>query len=167
MKNLLIFLFCSLSFFCTAQTENAHVTTARDNLEEAFEVDEVSIKLFEEISSVEKNDPLLQGYWGAINFTRCVHVSLFSKMTYFNKGKKILENAIKSDPDNLELHFLRLTLQVNLPKILAYSQHIDADKQFIIQNFENGNDDLQDRILDYANETDVFDSEQKTTLNNL
>ena len=53
------------------------------------------------------------------------------KLIYFNKGKKLLEDAINQDPYSIELKFLRYSIQKNLPKFLLYYDNIEKDLNFV------------------------------------
>jgi hypothetical protein len=53
-------------------------------------------------------------------------------MSYFSDGKKHLEEAISNDKENIELRFLRLTIQANLPTFLGYSDNKENDKAFVL-----------------------------------
>jgi hypothetical protein len=72
------------------------------------------------------------------------------KMSYFNEGKKILETAVKNEPDNLEVRLMRLITQESVPKILGYYQNIEEDRAFLTRSYKNTNDeDLKIYIKDY------------------
>ena len=82
----------------------------------------------------EKNNPLLFGYKGGATMLMATHViNPFSKLSYFKKGRIILEKAIQADKNNVELRFLRYTVQTNVPTFLEYSSHLDKDRLFLNQ----------------------------------
>lgn len=58
----------------------------------------------------------------------------YSKLSYFKKGKDLLEKAIKADKTNVELRFLRLSAQTKSPSFLGYDDHIAVDKKFLKQS---------------------------------
>ncbi len=60
----------------------------------------------------------------------------FSKLSWFNKGKKKIEKAIKNEPNNPELRFLRLTVQQNAPSFLFYNSSIQDDIDFILNHLK-------------------------------
>ncbi|RRJ91008.1 hypothetical protein EG240_07345 [Paenimyroides tangerinum] len=69
-----------------------------------------------------------KGYYGAYLVIWANHIwNPMDKLSTFKKGKIELENAIKQDPKNVELRFLRLSIQANVPKILNYDQNIKSD----------------------------------------
>lgn len=53
-----------------------------------------------------------------------------SKLKYFNQGKKDLEELIRIDKE-VENVYLRLLLQLNVPKMLNYNDNIDDDVAYL------------------------------------
>jgi len=94
---------------------------------------------------------VILGYMGAAEILLAKYAfSPISKWNYFNRGKKILESAIIKDPNNLELRFLRLTIQENIPAILGYSSLIENDMKFLYNKVGFTQDvQLQKMIMDY------------------
>ncbi len=80
----------------------------------------------------EKDHPLYTGYRGGANMVMAKHVlNPFNKLSYFKRGRDLLERAIRSDRNNVELRFLRYTIQTNVPGILGYKSNLEADRQYI------------------------------------
>ena len=61
----------------------------------------------------------------------------YTKLSYFNDGKKLIDQAIKMDPKNAELRYLRFMIQQNTPDFLNYSDDINADFEILKREFEN------------------------------
>lgn len=81
--------------------------------------------------TVEKQ-PLLYGYKGVATMMMANHlVNPLRKLSHFKDGKNILENAIEKEPSNLELRFLRLSVQSEAPAFLNYNQDIRSDRSFV------------------------------------
>lgn len=59
--------------------------------------------------------------------------SSISKLKYFNKGKKVLEEIIETDKQ-VENIYLRLMIQLNIPKFLNYYKDIESDLTFLSMN---------------------------------
>ncbi len=75
-----------------------------------------------------------------------------TKLTFFKDGKNLIEKSIVAAPNEVELRFLRLSIQINAPAILGYKEHIEQDKQFVIKKFnEKGalDQDLKKIIYDF------------------
>ena len=61
-----------------------------------------------------------------------------------------MEEAVKKQPDNLEIRFLRLAIQTNLPTFLNYSDNIIEDKKYLLANVQTiKNKNLKQDILKY------------------
>lgn len=117
----------------TVPAQNDLLKDIRHNVGEIFKHDSVSKqfeKRFERV--VIEDSQVLRGYHGAVLMAKGRHAfSPLNKLKYFNRGKDMLEAAIAEDLNNLELRFLRLTIQVNVPAILGYSSDIDKDVQYV------------------------------------
>jgi hypothetical protein len=98
---------------------------------------------------------LFMGYRGAAKMILAKHAgNPFKKLNLFNDGKNILESAIASDTANVELRYLRLTIQSNIPKFLGYNSMIDADKIFLSREVERLSDnELKTKIEKYLVQT--------------
>ena len=70
-----------------------------------------------------------------------------SKIGSFNKGKQKVEQAIKNDPENLELRYIRLLIQLNSPKIVNYFTNIPGDLEYFVENLNQQISDKQWRMI--------------------
>lgn len=60
------------------------------------------------------------------------------KLSYFSKGKALLEKAIANDYWNEELRFLRYSVQDKAPWMLQYHDKIAEDSYYIYQSLSSG-----------------------------
>lgn len=76
-------------------------------------------------------------YLGGLQTIWAQHVfSPISKLSTFNKGKDNIEKAIKMEPADIELRFIRLSVQKNAPSFLGYNSNIIEDREFIKNNYD-------------------------------
>lgn len=88
--------------------------------------------LLDESAKYAELDVLYMGYHGAAKMIMAKHLdSPFSKLSSFNDGKKELERAIQKAPENVELIFLRYTIQRHAPSFLGYRQHVQTDEAYL------------------------------------
>lgn len=88
------------------------------------------------------NKPIYLAFSAVGNFFMAKHAgNPLSKYSYFNKGKKMLEDAVKKEPNNLEIRLMRLISQEKTPSFLGYNKNIDSDKNFIVKNYKNSDDE--------------------------
>lgn len=92
----------------------------------------------------EKSNPVMYGYRAGATMMMAKYVfNPFSKISYFRKGRDMLEKAVNADSQNMELRFLRFAVQTNLPFFLGYKDHIDTDKIFLLKGIST----LEDGVL--------------------
>jgi len=164
MKKILVIV-CLSIVYCFQLT--AHTPThdllmeIREQLPIAFENESVCETLYNKAVATSNKSPVLEGYFGALNVAMSRHAFLFQKMSYFNKGTEILEKAIKNAPNEVELRFLRLTIQMNVPGFLGYSDNIDSDKRYLIYNYQKALPFLRKRIVDFVQDSEGFTASEK------
>lgn len=79
--------------------------------------------------------PEARGYLAALYFTKSrLYKFPFTKMKYFKKGKSIIEEVIIEHPLNLELRYIRYSLQKKIPNFIGYHDNLEEDLLLIKQN---------------------------------
>lgn len=114
----------------------------------------------------EKNNALLAGYKACATMMMANYVSNpYSKLSNFKEGKILLEKCIKADGDNIELRFLRFSVQSKAPSFLGYNASIKGDKTFLINSISNLNDsDLKQRIFSFLKNSEHLTPAEKLKL---
>lgn len=74
-------------------------------------------------------------YLGAFRAIWAKHaINPITKLVTFNKGREHIEKAVLNDPENVEIRFVRFSIQKNCPSFLGYNTDIQKDRQFIEAN---------------------------------
>lgn len=109
---------------------------------------ELCEKIIAELTETKNNSATHMAYLGGLQTIWANHVfSPISKLNTFKEGKKNIEQAIKKEPDNVELRFIRLSVQKNAPSFLGYKSNINEDAEFIKENrHQIGSEILQKNI---------------------
>jgi hypothetical protein len=113
--------------------------------EESESADLLNAMLIEPLTS---SNITLQGYKG-MSFMLLSKYSYnpYKKLYYFKKGSSILDKAIEEDKENIELRYLRYTVQCEAPIFLNYRSALSADLTFIQAQVNKIKDfDLKNRI---------------------
>ena len=55
------------------------------------------------------------------------------KLSRFISATKKIDNAIQTEPHNIEIRFIRYVLQKNTPAMVGYNQHINSDLNKILE----------------------------------
>ena len=61
----------------------------------------------------------------------------FTKLSQIFKYDKLMAVAVKEDPKNVEIRFLRLAIEYNLPSFLGMSTHLRDDVDEIVSNLSS------------------------------
>jgi hypothetical protein len=73
-------------------------------------------------------------YLGSAQAIRARHsFNPYNKVTYLKSGLKTLETAVRSSPQDLEIRFLRFSLEHYIPSFLGYSKHLETDRAKIVE----------------------------------
>jgi len=147
VKNWILCFFFIQSIACYAANEE--VESIRILFQKAQSSEKVCLELIDRLEPFnEGNNTLLMGYRACATMLMAKHVfNPFSKLSYFKRGRDILEKAIKSDRDNIELRFLRYTIQTNVPSFLNYNQFKESDRLFLVNSISKLTDQKLKKII--------------------
>ncbi|HRH03537.1 MAG TPA: hypothetical protein PLN13_12345 [Bacteroidia bacterium] len=151
MKKIALFI-SLLLLVVRVSAQSINVDEARSLYVKSAENKEVCKKLYEKLAKIdEANQNLLLGYKGAVLAEMARHEKdAPKKLKLFKEGKRKLEQAIINDLENVELRFLRLSIQLHTPDVLHYNAQIKSDKLFIESNLEKlKNEKLKKSISEY------------------
>lgn len=103
-----------------AMAQGIDLATARRNYTRAADDPQVCERMLQYFRQVNKG-PLGSGYLGAYEALWAKHAKgPHTKLARFRNGTERLDAAIASSPDDVELRFLRLSIQRNCPWFLGY-----------------------------------------------
>lgn len=140
-----------LIFMILFQPQTSDITQIRSKYHLAIYDEKIANALDAELQTMEGSESIFKGYQGAVKMLLASFAFLpNTKYAFFTNGKVLLEKAISASPDDLELRYLRLSIQQNIPSFLAYKSNIETDKQLLLGGVSNLNDtDLKIRIKSY------------------
>lgn len=94
--------------------------------------------LLEKLSKKDIRDPLLIGYKGAVEALKAKHAfNPYNKINYLRKSQLTLEKAIAMSPADIEIRFLRFSINHYLPAFLRINKDMNEDREVIIKNFNH------------------------------
>ncbi len=74
----------------------------------------------------------------------------------------MLEQALNSDSTNIELRYLRLTIQTNVPAFLGYNNNINSDKKYLLDSLMAlGDIQLKNSIIEFLTNSDNTTTTEK------
>ncbi len=102
-------------------------------------------ELYEKLGAVKNPDALTLAYLGSVEAIKGKHAwNPVDKLSYLKQGFATINKAVAKDPNQLEVRFLRFTLQYYVPGFLGYSKNLIADKDKIVSILKkHPSDDLK------------------------
>ncbi len=139
----------------------------RDRYFEALRNTDIALALYEEdYENMQEKDALLLAYKGALEavLTKTTW-NVFKKMNYLRQSSSTLNKAISLDPKNVEVRFLRMAVQCEIPSYLGYSENIEEDRKYILHhiadfNFEKLDPKIQCEIMKFFTNCDRFNKSE-------
>lgn len=159
MKYLLFIVFF-ISIAGTAQDWSG----IRSSYPKAVQSSETINKLDGELKNVtSKNKPVLLAYKGAVLTLKAKFSKKKSdKKEFFKEGVSLIESALKTEPSNIEIRYIRMSVQENSPKFLGYHKNIEEDKEFILNNYASiSSADLRKIVKYFVIESENFSENEK------
>jgi len=87
------------------------------------------------LANENKNVAVYQAYLGAGHALQAKHSwNPGSKLSLAQKASEELNAAINKSPNDLEIRFLRFSVECNMPAFLNLSSHVQEDKLYILKN---------------------------------
>ena len=129
--------------------KNSDLNEVRASYSKAVLDKKLCKKMIEELELSKEKSVIALAYLGAYQTIWANHVfSPINKFSTFKKGKKNIEQAILLEPNNVELRFIRLSIQKNIPHFLGYKSNINEDIAFIEKNRLKINSDILEKNID-------------------
>ena len=101
---------------------------------------------------------IYRGYHGAALALKASFAwNPIKKISNFNKAKRMIDEAVLLEPENIELRMIRLSIQSNAPKIAGYYKNIEEDKKIMLSAFTKITDEgLKEYIENFIAYSSVF-----------
>lgn len=118
------------------------------------------------LSSVTKEDyKTLVAYKGAsIALLARYKKSIGEKSKTFSEGANWIEFAVASDPNNIEIRMIRLSVQEKSPKILRYYSNKKEDKEYLLNHYKEQSGSLKEFIKNFILQSKSFSEVEKQTI---
>ncbi len=149
---------------CAALFTKLDVADVRLKYKKASQSKEKTMTLFTQLEEISKNDEIvLVAYKGAVTTLKSRYQNGFkNKKTTFKEGVSLINFAIEKQPNNIEIRFVRMSVQQNVPKFLGYNFNLEEDKNFIFSRLDQiKSPDLYSYIKEYILHSNHFTEEEK------
>lgn len=117
----------------------------------------------EKLSNVSKEDnKTLVAYKGAsLTVVSKLEKKIADKSRKFKEGASLIEYAIAIEPNNIEIHLIRLSVQENVPKIVNYRGNKKEDKRYLLDNYKEQSGALKVYVGNFITQSKSFTAAEK------
>jgi len=130
-------LLCAVLLMSFAEANVPSPKVVRKQLLLALENRKLTDSLDKVFTAAPNKSALNVCYWGVIQALKAKHAwNPYYKVKYLNDAEKILQTAVSRDPDNIEIRFMRFSIEHNVPGFLGYTKHLTADREEMIKQLE-------------------------------
>ncbi|MBC7745715.1 MAG: hypothetical protein H7096_11485 [Flavobacterium sp.] len=106
----------------------------------AIENPRITDSLYSELKLIKSPAPVVVAYLGTLEALKAKYSwNPYNKIAYVARSQKTLEKAVKEDPLNLEIRFMRFSVQHYTPAFLGFSKELIEDRKMIIKQYAQKN----------------------------
>ena len=100
------------------------------------------------LAGVTEARPVALGYKAMAEVLVARHsYNPYTKLRSFQKGRDLLERAIEIDPKNIELRYLRMVIQIEVPSYVGYRDNISEDSALLVRFVRTTDTKTADQVL--------------------
>lgn len=138
MRSVAILFFVVCAYTTNAQTmAKLDVQSIRKTMVLAVDDERMTDSLFRKLQSIKTKEPLVLAYIATLEGLKAKHSwNPYSKLKHIRQASKLIQKAVDADPDNVEIRFMRFSMQHFTPSFLGYSKNLEEDKRAILTLFE-------------------------------
>ena len=114
------------------------LATVRAEVVRAIDDSKTTDSLYEVLENEKDEKPVVTAYLGILEALKAKHAwNPFYKLKYLKEAENTFALAVKSDPEDLEIRFLRFSVECNVPVFLGYNKNLQADHEVMMKDLEN------------------------------
>ncbi|WP_316808457.1 hypothetical protein [Pedobacter agri] len=146
IKNSILFLLLLVSTsICKAQLSGKEIAVLKSDLVKAVESSKLTDSLHEKLSKLPNRSGLLTAYLGTLEALKAKHAwNPYNKIKYVKVSLRTMQKAIDMDKENLEIRFMRFSIEHFTPGFLGFSKDLNVDRKEIIKHYQNRNFGIAD-----------------------
>lgn len=136
----------------------------------AVENPEVTESLSTQLRRIQNPDALTLAYIASLDALKAKHNwNPTQKLAFMDSFENKITKAVNAMPNNIEIRFLRYSIQSNTPSILGYSKNVKEDRQIILAAFNqkvivNSNKKLFVEIYQFLIDENSLSTIEKTKI---
>lgn len=144
----LILLFTISVNLCYAQLSPKELSALKNDLVKAVDDSKLTDSLFAKLNKLSGKTALTTAYLGTLEALKAKHAwSPYNKIKYVKASQKAMQQAVNMDKENLEIRFMRFSIEHFTPSFLGFSKNLSIDRKQIVKHYQHGNFGSADQAL--------------------
>ena len=144
----LILLFFASIQICKAQLSPKEIAVLKTNLVKAVENSKLTDSIYEKLDQLPNKTALVTAYCGTLEALKAKHSwNPYHKIKYVKVSLKTMQKAVNMDKENMEIRFMRFSIEHYTPGFLGFSKDLPTDRREIIKHYQNRNFGIADQEL--------------------
>lgn len=124
--------------FAHAQLTAKEIATLKKDMVKAVDNAKLTDTLLNQLTKLPNKTALTYGYLGTIEALKAKHAwNPYNKVKYVNRSLKTMQKAIDLDKENMELRFMRFSIEHFTPSFLGLSKELAIDRKEIVKHYQN------------------------------
>lgn len=134
--------------FIRVDTTEPDIHKIRKLLITALESKKTTDSLYKSLTAIKNRPALIDGYIGTLEALKAKHAwNPYYKIKYLNDCEKTFTGAVTADPHNIEIRFMRFSIEHNVPKFLGYTKNLTDDREEMVKQIDAKNYSSADKAL--------------------
>lgn len=147
LKLSFLLFFASVNF-CYAQLSSKEIEVLKIDLVKAVENSQLTDSLYQQLNKLPNKTALITAYAGTLEALKAKHSwNPYNKIKYVKLSLKTMQKAINMDGEDMEIRFMRFSIEHFTPAFLGFSKDLPVDRKEIVKHYQNNNFGLADETL--------------------
>lgn len=149
----LISFFLSTGYLSSVKANPDNIVELRQQYLKALHNCDYAPEVYEKFQSIKEPTAQMLAYRGALEaiMTKTTW-NVFKKLGFLKRSEASFNEAIRIAPNNVEIRFMRMAVQYEIPEYLGYSDDMETDRKFIIEHI----DEFNPAEFSYGTLTEIF-----------
>ncbi|RNL50158.1 hypothetical protein [Pedobacter jejuensis] len=147
LRFVILLLFASITI-CKAQLSPKEITELKADLIKAVDDSKLTNNLWDKLNKYPNKTGLITAYAGTLEALKAKHSwNPYNKIKYIKESLQTMQKAINLDKENMEIRFMRFSIEHFTPSFLGFSKDLAVDKKEIVKHYQNNNFGVADKDL--------------------
>jgi hypothetical protein len=156
-----------LSFGQVVKADEPNLRHIRSLLVVCMNNSKTTDSLYKSLSAVKPRTGVITAYLGTLSACKAkLSWNPYMKVKHLNNAEATYKTAINADPHNIEIRFLRFSVEHNVPGFLGFNKDLTTDRDEIITQLDKKNYGTADKDLTIAIIKFLLQSKRCTPIQN-